>query len=59
MISPESSRVQLLPIICSAMGAVILVIVLITIAIISAFYMRQKKRNEGMKCIALYLFILF
>lgn len=45
--SPESSRVELLPIICSAVGAVIIVILIIVLITIVALCMRQRKRNNG------------
>ena len=49
VLSPESSRVQVLPIIvCSVVGAVLILILVIVLISIAAFcLMRQKNRNEG------------
>ncbi|XP_019851265.1 PREDICTED: uncharacterized protein LOC109581525 isoform X2 [Amphimedon queenslandica] len=47
VLSPESSRVQILPIIvCSVVGAVLIFILIIVLITIAAFCMRRKNRNE-------------
>ena len=48
--TPESDTMIKLYTISSVVGAVILLILVIITILIVGFWIRQKKKNEGMKC---------